>query len=152
MTDVTEAVQRAVVALLRADAALIALVGDRVHDDVPVSALSPYVSIGPIEATPLGDVDCLDARDVVIQIDCWSRAPGRVECGRVTDRVARLLNGVDLVLAAPHPICASRVVLTRIMDEGLQRHGVVQVEIYADLHDPPPDPDPPDPDPDGGGD
>lgn len=130
--DLTEAVQRAVVARLRGDAALALLVGDRVHDHAPEDAPMPYVSLGAQSAEPVGDAACLDGEDIAIQIDIWSRQPGRIEAGRIMDRVARLLNEVALPLAAPHHPATAWVEAKRLFDEGLQRHGIVSVIVAAD--------------------
>lgn len=124
----TEAVQRALVTAMRADATLVALVADRVFDDVPVSAVHPYISLGPEDWQVL-DLDCANAEDGVVQIDIWSRAPGRVECRRITDRVAALFQNADLTLTAPWGIAVLRVLSKRVLVEDLQRHGVVLLDI-----------------------
>jgi hypothetical protein len=129
--EITEAIQRALVARLKGIPRLAEMVGDRVFDDVPVSQAFPYVSIGPISAQPAGDGECLDGVDTVVQIDVWSRAPGRLECGRMVDLIARnmTVSAMPLHLHAP---AHCQVELTRVFDEGPQRHGVVQITINAE--------------------
>lgn len=131
--SITEAVQRALVSTMRADPALQALVDTRVFDDVPVSADHPYVSLGPEDWRPIDD-DCLSGDDGFVQIDVWSRAPGRVECKRITDRIARLFQGALLELEAPYVAVSVRVVLKRVLgdpDAGT-RHGVLQLEVLTE--------------------
>lgn len=124
----TEAVQRALVGAMRADAALVSLVADRVFDDVPVSAAHPYISLGPEDWRVL-DLDCTAAEDGVVQIDVWSRAPGRVECRQITDRVAALFQDAALSLTAPFGLVVLRVLQKRVLVEDLQRHGVVILDV-----------------------
>ena len=133
--SLTEAVQAALVTALRADTALAALIGDRVFDDVLPDAPHPYVSLGPEDWRPIDSDDgCVAGDDGVVQIDIWSRAPGRVECKRITDRVARILQDAALPLAAPYSTVSCRVILKRVLQDSgaLARHGVVQVELMTD--------------------
>lgn len=130
--SLTEAVQRAIVTRLRSDAQLVAMIGDRVFDDVPEQAQMPYVSLGPEDWQPIDDGVCLSGDDGTLQIDVWSRAPGRIECKRIVDRVAALFADLDVALPSPHPSARMRVSLKRIFDEVDQRHGVVQIDIATD--------------------
>lgn len=129
--ELTEAIQRAIVARLKGHALLADMIGNRVFDDVPVQAAMPYVSLGPITAEPVGDYACLDGVDYVVQIDAWSRSPGRVECGRMVDLIAREFTVTGLELP-DHPPAHAQLELTRVLDEGEQRHGVVQISIHAE--------------------
>jgi hypothetical protein len=129
--EVHEAIQRALVARMLGNWHLAEMIGRRVFDDAPVSASYPYVSVGPITSEPVGDGGCLDGVDVVIQIDVWSRAPGRTECGRIVDLIARDLT-VSALPLPDHAPAHCQLQLTRVFDEGAQRHGVVQIAINAE--------------------
>lgn len=130
--ELSEAVQRALVARLRADPALAALIGDRVFDHVPTKAPMPYVSLGPEDARPIDEPECLSGYDGTVQVDVWSRAPGRIECRWIAARIVALFAHGPLTLAPPHPPAEVRVSLTRIFDEGQQRHAIVQIDVWTD--------------------
>jgi hypothetical protein len=133
--SVTDAVQIALVARMRADATLTGLIGTRVFDDVPPddTALFPYVSFGPEDWTdPLAE--CLEGEDGVVQLDVWSRQAGRDECKRIVDRIAVLFRDTDLALPAPYR-CPSVVLLQRRIfrdPDGVTTHGVVQLRIQTE--------------------
>jgi hypothetical protein len=100
--DAAHELQVAIVGALRADSNLIALVDSRVYDRVPVadgkiSATFPYISFGPVQDLPEG-ADCVDASELVIQIDVWSRDPGFREGRMVAKAVKNALDEETLQL------------------------------------------------------
>lgn len=132
--SVTDAVQVAMVQALRADAALAALVGDRVYDRVPTGAAHPYVSLGP-EDWPQRHGACMALLEGVVQIDVWSRDVGRREAKRIVDRIVEIFDGADLALAAPYRGLGTEIAMRgRIMEDrdGLTIHGVVQIAVMAE--------------------
>src|SRR5262245_48390101 len=79
-------IQGAIVARLKADAAVTALVATRIYDSVPANAQFPYVTIGPADSVA-DDADCITGFLTAQQVDCWSRAPGFPECKKIVDAV-----------------------------------------------------------------
>ena len=49
VADASLALQKAIVAKLKADPACVALFAGRIYDAVPLSAVKPYVSFGPFD-------------------------------------------------------------------------------------------------------
>ncbi|KQY31802.1 DUF3168 domain-containing protein [Rhizobium sp. Root483D2] len=102
--DVSHELQVAIVDRLKGFADLVALIDDRVFDWVPrnvsgeVTAAFPFVSFGPEQDIP-EDADCIDASEIVIQIDAWSRDPGYREVRRVAKGVISALDNASLPLA-----------------------------------------------------
>lgn len=90
MTDTILEIQGAVTARLKSTAAVTALVGTRVLDNVPANTPRPYISFGPSDAVS-DDADCIDADEISFQIDCWSDEPGFVQVRRMADAVRRAL-------------------------------------------------------------
>ncbi|MBZ9943440.1 DUF3168 domain-containing protein [Mesorhizobium sp. BR1-1-13] len=70
--------QGAIIARLRADAGVTALVGQKVYDVPPASAVEPYISIGPTSYQE-EYTDCVVGGEVFIQIDAWSTQPAQSE-------------------------------------------------------------------------
>jgi hypothetical protein len=97
--DATHELQVAIVSRLKADADVSALIAGRVYDVVPAgsdgSAIFPYVSFGPTQDLP-EDFDCVDASEIIIQLDVWSRDPGFREARRISKSVCASLDGAEL--------------------------------------------------------
>lgn len=126
--------QKAVRDALKADSALMALVND-VYDRVPAdpfAAKTAYVSFGAEDSRD-DDAEEISAREITLQIDVWSRAPGFVECKRITDLVRKHLHHGTLTLT-DNAVCDTIVELTRVFRDadGLTSHGVVQVTALAE--------------------
>lgn len=86
------ALQAGLVAALKADAGVSALVGSRVYDEPPQTVTRPYVRIGGIEPRPVRTT-CGSAADVAFSIEVYSRPnSGRVEATRVAEAVVAALD------------------------------------------------------------
>lgn len=99
MTSPSLEVQGVILAALKGNSALMALIAN-VYDSVPENpwgtALA-YVSFGP-EDSNIDDVDCIDGEEISLQIDVWSRKPGRVACKNICDAVKSVLHRAELTL------------------------------------------------------
>lgn len=126
--------QGAIVARLKADPAVMALVNGRIYDSVPQGAAFPYVTIGPVDSVT-DDADCITGLDVAQQIDCWSRAPGFPECKKIVDAVRASLHDFDLVLAS-NALAFFEHRTTRITrdPDGLTSHGILGFEAAVERH------------------
>ncbi len=125
--------QRAVYERLRADAGVIAVVGDRVHDNRPAAAQFPCVTFGPSDAIE-DDAECIIGEVETLQLDCWARANGRIGPVKpVVKAVRAALHKRDLALTGG-TLVDMRVTMTRaFMDpDGITAHGVVMVEMIVE--------------------
>lgn len=97
--------QGAIVAHLKADAGVAALVAGRVFDPVPrdittgtiADANYPYVAINGVNEEQ-DDADCIEAVTVTVQVDAVSRARGAREISEIADAVRASLHRAALVL------------------------------------------------------
>lgn len=89
--------QGAIVARLKADAGVIALISTRVYDPVPKEPVFPYLSFGP-KSTTQEDADCITGFEISLQLDAWSRMPGAVEVQKIADAVRVALHDYDFTL------------------------------------------------------
>lgn len=81
------ALQAALVAALKANAGVAALVGARVYDEPPALVAFPYVRIGEIIINPVV-TDGKKAFEATFGIEAYSRpVSGRVEATRIADAV-----------------------------------------------------------------
>lgn len=93
------ALQAALVAALRANAGVTALVSGRVYDEPPQGVAFPYVRIGTVDLSPLRlSGECTD-EDIMLSVECHSRpAAGRVDASRLAHAVRVALDGAALTV------------------------------------------------------
>jgi len=93
------ALQKALVAALKADSDVAALVGARVYDQPPQKAVRPFVRIGGIEPRPLRS-DCGTAATVTFGIEAHSRPTksGRVEATKCAEAIVAAIDGAALTV------------------------------------------------------
>lgn len=101
--DAAHELQVAIVNALKADPDVAALVGIRIFDVVPakdgkITAEFPYISFGPVQDLP-EDADCIEASELVIQLDAWSRDPGFMEGRKIAKAIKKALDEQSLPLA-----------------------------------------------------
>jgi Protein of unknown function (DUF3168) len=134
MANVELELQGAIVARLRADPAVAALVAGRIYDAVPQGAVFPYVSIGPVDSVD-DDADCITGLEVAQQIDCWSRATGFPECKKIVDAVRAALHDYPLALTT-NALAFFQHRNTRIVrdPDGLTSHGILGFEAAVERH------------------
>lgn len=132
MTPTLE-LQRTIVAELKAAPALAALVADRVYDRPPQGVAFPYVSIGPFQQIS-DDADCLAAFEVFVDVHCWSRAYGSVECKQMTSAVVGALHEADLTLNGATLVEMRHRSTQEITDrDGETTHGISTFRALIDM-------------------
>lgn len=98
MSDPVLELQGSIIARLRANSAVTALVANRVADIPQAAWAKPYISIGPSNYVA-ELVDCIDGGEVMIQIDCWSESTTMKEVRDIADAVRRALRNWEPTLA-----------------------------------------------------
>ena len=127
------ALSDAVLARLRSDAGVVALVAQRIWDHAPERPAYPHITLGPSDAVP-DDADCIAMRTETIQIDVWGRDQGKKWPTRVlVDAVKRALHDRELDLGSGAR-AVLRVMLMRVLPDpdGITTHGVLQVEAVTE--------------------
>lgn len=128
MIDPSQDVLDAVIAALKADGLVGALVDDRIYDAVPKVPTFPYVSIGDVEAADDSD-DCLAQADVTIDLHIWVREGGRPLAREIAKEVART---VDAPLAGDgFEVILQEVERTRHLrdPDNITAHSIVTVRF-----------------------
>lgn len=123
--------QKAMVAVLRADADLQILFGGtvRLYQDVPVNPVFPYITVGAVHednASVLG-ATILDLYPV---FDVWSRAGGFSEVGQIANAIIAALHERSDSLVLSESSCSAlrlaRPGLQTMRDpDGVTKHAVV---------------------------
>jgi hypothetical protein len=131
MIDVSLALQDAVVAALRTDESVSALVGPRVYDRVPSGAVRPYISIGPSQATQ-DDATCIEGMEVFQQVDVWSSQPGYAECKTIAAAVKTALHRLEIEKSGVTFEIEHRFTNTFRDADGLTSHSVLSFRALID--------------------
>lgn len=93
------ALQAAIIAALRADAAVSALVGARVYDEPPQGVEFPYIRLGEFIAQPF-HTDGKAAFEITYGVEAYSRPKsGRVEATRIAFAIQAALHDQNLTVA-----------------------------------------------------
>ncbi|MBX5063440.1 MULTISPECIES: DUF3168 domain-containing protein [Rhizobium] len=118
--------QGSIVARLKADATLSALIGSRVYDQPPEGAIFPYFTIGEAQFLR-DDATCVSGGQVYLTMHAWSRAVGFPEVKRIADAVAESLHLAPLTLATNHLISINHRQTRVFRDaDGLTSHAVIE--------------------------
>jgi len=97
------ALQMAVIARLRGDAALVALLGGaHVHDHVPRTASPPYVALARMETRPLGSSVVTGAEHRMV-LHIWPAGDGRKDAHAIAA-------AIEAALIAPLPLDGAHLV------------------------------------------
>ena len=95
--DPDRALQAAVLAQLRADSSVSALLAGRIHDEPPASPAYPYVTIGRTETRPWGGLNG-EGVEHALTLTCVSRFGGAEEAKAVVAAMRAALHGAELTL------------------------------------------------------
>ncbi|MEH6522572.1 DUF3168 domain-containing protein [Sulfitobacter sp.] len=110
------ALQAALIAALKADGGISALVGVRIYDEPPQNALRPYISIGGIELRPLRS-DCGRAATVTFGIEAHSR-PDTSGRGEATECAEAIVSALD---QAPLEVVGFTVIQMHWLTQSVER-------------------------------
>lgn len=137
MTSPTLEISGAVVPRLKADAAVAAIVGDRIYDHVPrdasgtVSTAYPFVGLGDTAETR-DDVDCIRGVEVFYRVECWSRRPGKVEVLQLADAVVASLGDANLTLTDNALVSFEHIRTDVIREDGLTSHAILEFRALVE--------------------
>jgi hypothetical protein len=140
MSNVTLAMQGAIVTALKAATELHALLGNgaagnpcRVYDVVPDGVAFPFVSVGPAQVNRQ-DAECINGREVFQQVDVWSRdvAHGHVEAKRIGGIIEDMLHDFEASNGGLAFTIEHRFSTYQRDGDGLTAHGVLSFRAEID--------------------
>jgi hypothetical protein len=97
MIDPTLAISDALVARLKADGGMNALVAGRVFDSVPANTQKPYANIGEAQLLP-DKADCVDGTRMAFPVHGWANGPKSVEIKELGAAMLAALDEAEDVL------------------------------------------------------
>jgi hypothetical protein len=131
------ALQKVVIARLKADATLTALLGSatRVVDYVPETMTPPYVRVGEFTSTAAGSHTSI-GRNVVMTIHVWTKVRGNKDGQTIANRITELLDRQTAALSTLLEVEGHRVITIRAeFDQSLTdpdpeiRHHVLRFRV-----------------------
>lgn len=132
MIDPTLELHAAIVAALKGDSDVTAIVAQKVFDEVTEGAAMPYVTMGQPQVLP-DRADCIDGAEVFFPVHCWAGGPQSVVIKELAHAVAASLDQLEPSLSE------SRVILfdhdgTQYLDDpdGQTKHAVVTFRILTE--------------------
>ena len=102
-----------------------------VYDRATESAVYPYATMGPSYWNDQS-VECIEAREITLQIDLWHSQSNKGVAEDLTDDIATALRGwADEAALTMHPLEIDTVRLTDDPD-GVSVHGIVVVRAMVE--------------------
>lgn len=136
--DASLSVRGAVIAALKADAALIALVpAGRIYPNkTPADVAWPFVKLGVLMNSP-ARYDCGGGGDVTGAVHVFVKKTASIldpeaATYRINKEIVRILDGLDLVVDGSDLGC--HVTLSQVMEDGAEAdayHGLVSIRVSA---------------------
>jgi hypothetical protein len=125
--------QKAIVAALKADAGVDAIIAGRIYDAVPGSAVKPYLSFGAFQLLPEHG-DCLDGGEAFVTLDGWAAGPDTVQVKSLGSAVAKALDRAPIVLTDGQRLVEMSVEQTQYMrdPDGITAHAVITVHAWTE--------------------
>jgi hypothetical protein len=125
--------QKAIVARLKADAGVTAIIAGRIYDAVPDAAVKPYLSFGAFQLLPEHG-DCLDGGEAFLTLDGWANGPDSVEVKRLGKAVAAALDRAPIILDAPQRLVEMSVEQTQYLrdPDGITAHAAITVHAWTE--------------------
>lgn len=121
--------QGAIIARLRADAGVTALVGTKVFDLPQAANTEPYISIGP-SSYQEEYTDCIRGGEVLIQIDAWSTQSAQIEVRNMADAVRKAMRA-DFTLMN-NAIVSLEHWRTDYLVDGTSKHASIRFTAYVE--------------------
>jgi hypothetical protein len=125
--------QKAIVAALKADAGVNAIIGGRIYDAVPGGAVKPYVSFGAFQLLPEHG-DCLDGGEAIVTLDGWASGPDTVQVKQLGTAIAKALDMAPIALETGQRLVEMSIEQTQYMrdPDGLTAHAVITVHAWTE--------------------
>lgn len=128
------AFQIALIAALKGDVDVSALLGARIYDNAAVKAPFPMLTLGPAQEVD-DSAECVDGVECFQQIDVWTQDGGsQLSAKRICGAVRKVLHGADLELAEPYALVLIEVEDWSVVGDPDEKiaHGIVNVRALVE--------------------
>jgi hypothetical protein len=125
--------QKACVEVLMGDTELMAMIGSRLHQDVPENPTYPYVQIGNSQEIDDSTGDCQTASEIFLDIHVWTREPQYVAVKRIGNRIRKLLHDREPILDENRCVILQHRITRNMEDaEVIIKHAVVTFDARTE--------------------
>lgn len=125
MLDPSGPLKTAIIAWLKADTAIAAMISDRVFDASKKGDVFPHVTMGGVQVLP-DKGDAVDGAESFVTIDAWSRLAGSVELDLLAKLVASSLDDAELAVDEQHLVDLVHESTRTLRDpDGVTRHAII---------------------------
>ena len=122
MSDPSLELQAAIVGVLKNNAGVQAVVGQRVYDEIPPNPTFPYISLGDNQVLP-DKADCIDGVEIFWQIDGWARDPTFPMTKQISKAVVAALDDQQITVTGYAVIVCELNTTNYLHDpDGITRH------------------------------
>jgi len=135
MSDPSLPLQAEIIGRLKAYSTLTAIVGSRIHDQVPSGPQTfPYVALGECQVLP-DKAQCVDGTETFLQIDAWSRAVGFPEVKRIAAAIVAALDDNETLNVAAYNVVVFELSSIQYLrdPDGITRHAALTFRALIDL-------------------
>lgn len=133
MSDATLPLRKAIIAALKADAGVTALVGTRIYDVAPTGPVKPYITFGPVDVVTEVASE-YEGSETSLQLDAWSAGPSSEESNRIGRAVRGALHEKELILSDNQRLVSLTVESVRYLrdNDGIAQHAVVTMQALTE--------------------
>jgi hypothetical protein len=134
MIDPSLLVSAAILARLKADAGVVALVDQRVFDVVPPGVLQPYVSLGQPQVLPnRTSQGCDPGAEIAIAIHGWTTGPESVVSRQLGAAIVASIDEYELVMTG-HRTVLCELEQNQYLDDpdGITKHSAATFRILTE--------------------
>jgi uncharacterized protein (DUF1800 family) len=120
MTVSTLEVQKALIALLKADAGVSAIVGARIYDAAPQDPTYPLITLGDIAGRPW-EGSGMDGWEDEFTVDIWSEKPGKPEALQIAAASVAAIHRAEPALTTQQLVMASLMTQrAQLLEDGVR--------------------------------
>lgn len=131
-SDPALALQKAIVAALKGDPAVSAIVNGRIYDGVPANATKPFISFGLFQQLPEHGA-CLDGGESFITLDGWCVGPDTVQIKQLGAAICQTLDEAELVVDGQHLVELTIEQTQYLRDpDGITAHASITLRTMTD--------------------
>lgn len=133
-TEPSLELQGAIVTALKANAAVDALIGDRIYDEPPAAPTFPYVTVGDDQVLQ-AHAHCIEgSTEIFSTLHAWSRSGGKVQAKKIAGAVVVALNFAELTLNNGYRLVLLEHDSTQYLidPDGLTAHAVIVFHAFVD--------------------
>jgi len=125
--------QKGVASILQGDSDFMALISNKLYQDVPDQPVEPYVVLGDSQDSD-DSVQCLDASEIFFDVHVWSKEPGYKQVKTIAARVRKLLHNATVPMDEERCVLIQHRITRTFSDQDIiLKHSVVTFHALTEI-------------------